>query len=187
MRNELRWILITAAGWLVVPALQAEHAERLEEGRAIAGEFGLQLRTALQTAMNEGGPLAAIRICNEAAPAIAQATAAHSGAVVGRTSLKLRNPANAPDTHERAALVAFAGMMEPGGQEPPPERIDLLEDGRVRYMSAIVMQPPCLACHGESLAPQVAEAIDLLYPEDEARGYRAGDFRGAFTITWPAD
>lgn len=187
MRHRIRWFLVAASGWLAVSPLQAGNSERLEEGRAIAGEFGAQLRTALQAAMNEGGPLAAIRVCNEAAPAIAQASAAHSGAAVGRTSLKLRNPANAPDAHEHAVLDAFAEAMKPGGQDAPPERIDVLADGRVRYMSAIVMQPPCLACHGESIAPQVAEAIDALYPDDEAYGYRVGDLRGAFTITWPAD
>jgi hypothetical protein len=187
MRHWFRWILVVASGWLAVSSVQAGNPERLEEGRAIAAEFGLQLRTALQAALNEGGPLAAIQVCNEAAPAIAQASEARSGAAVGRTSLKLRNPANAPDAHERAALDAFAKAMEPEGQDPPPERIDVLADGRVRYMSAIVMQPPCLACHGESIAPQVAEAIDALYPQDEARGYRVGDLRGAFTITWPAD
>jgi hypothetical protein len=187
MRNCFRWFLIAAAGWLAASSLQAGNPERLEEGRAIAAEFGLQLRTALQAAVDEGGPLAAIQVCNEAAPAIAQATAARSGAAVGRTSLKLRNPGNAPDVHERAVLHAFAEAMETGPQGPPQDRIDVLDDGRVRYMSAIVMQPPCLACHGESLAPQVAEAIDALYPDDEARGYRVGDLRGAFTVTWPAD
>ena len=45
----------------------------------------------------------------------------------------------------------------------------------------------CLACHGETLAEPVAQAIDRLYPEDQARGYQPGDLRGAFTITWPAD
>ena len=162
-------------------------ADRAEEGRAIAAEFSSQLRAALQAAMAEGGPLAAIRVCNEDAPRIAAAAAERSGAVVGRTSLKVRNPANRPDEHERVVLRTFADELEPGAEGPPPERLDVLEDGRVRYMSAIVIQPPCLACHGDSLAPPVAEAIAALYPEDAARGYRLGELRGAFTITWPAD
>jgi hypothetical protein len=162
-------------------------ADRAEEGRAIATAFSTELRTALQAAMAEGGPLAAIRVCNEEAPRIAAAAAERSGAEVGRTSLKVRNPANRPDEHERAVLRAFEEELEPGAEGPPPERLDVLEDGRVRYMSAIVIQPPCLACHGESLAPPVAEALSALYPEDAARGYELGELRGAFTITWPAD
>jgi len=162
-------------------------ADRVEEGRAIAAAFSTELRTALQAAMAEGGPLAAIRVCNEEAPRIAAAAAERSGAEVGRTSLKVRNPANRPDAHERAVLAAFADQLEPGAEGPPPERLDVLEDGRVRYMSAIVIQPPCLACHGESLAPPVAEAIAARYPQDAARGYELGELRGAFTITWPAE
>ncbi|MFU8822490.1 MAG: DUF3365 domain-containing protein [Gammaproteobacteria bacterium] len=162
-------------------------ADRTEEGRAIAAEFSSELRAALQAAMAEGGPLAAIRVCNEDAPRIAAAAAERSGAVVGRTSLKVRNPANRPDEHERAVLEAFADELAPGAEGPPPERLDVLADGRVRYMSAIVIQPPCLACHGESLAPPVAEAIGALYPADAARGYQFGELRGAFTITWSAD
>ena len=45
--------------------------DRAAEGQAIAAAFGAELKTALQSAMAEGGPLAAIRVCNEDAPRIA--------------------------------------------------------------------------------------------------------------------
>jgi hypothetical protein len=169
------------------PVLADGGTDHLSEGRAIAGAFGAELRQALQVAMAEGGPLAAIGVCNEQAPAIAHAAAAASGASVGRTALKLRNPGNAPDEHERAVLESLAAAVAATkGEGAPPERLDTLPDGRVRYMRAIVTEAPCLACHGESLAPEVAEAIDALYPEDQARGFSVGQLRGAFTITWPA-
>jgi len=188
--------MIRQAGWLglgallaciaVAPAL-AEIPDRAAEGRAIAAAFGAELRAELQAAMSEGGPLAAIRVCNEEAPRIAAAAAEHSGAAVGRTSSKVRNPANQPDAHQRGVLAEFADAIAAGKIEPPPERLDTLEDGRVRFMSAIIMQPPCLACHGAELAAPVAAAIATLYPEDEARGYGLGELRGAFSITWPAN
>lgn len=165
----------------------AAETDRVAEGRAIAAGFGAELRSALQSAMAEGGPLAAISVCNEDAPRIARAAAARSGAEVGRTSTRLRNPDNRPDAHERAVLEAFAAELAAGAPEAPPWRLDTLPDGRVRFMSAIIVQPQCLACHGENLAEPVARAIDRLYPEDHARGYQPGDLRGAFTITWPAD
>jgi hypothetical protein len=84
-------------------------------------------------------------------------------------------------------LEAFAAEVAAGAPESPPSRLDTLPDGRVRFMSAIIVQPQCLGCHGENLAEPVAQAIDRLYPEDQARGYQPGDLRGAFTITWPAD
>lgn len=181
-------LLVAVVLGLVATAVSAGDLEdRAAEGRAITGQFGAELRAALQAAMAEGGPLAAIKVCNEDAPRLARAAAERSGASVGRTSMKVRNPANRPDEHERAVLAVFAEEFQPGAEAPPLERIDVLEDGRVRYMSAIVMQPPCLACHGEALASPVAEAIDALYPADQARGFQLGELRGAFTVTWPAD
>lgn len=176
----------TLVGMAIAPAL-AETADRAAEGRAIAAAFGAELRAELQAAMAEGGPLAAIRVCNEEAPRIAGVAAELSGAEVGRTSSKVRNPANRPDAHQRQVLAEFADLFAADNIEPPPERLDTLEDGRVRFMSAIIMQPPCLACHGAELAPPVATAIATLYPEDEARGYGIGELRGAFSITWPAN
>jgi hypothetical protein len=164
----------------------AETPDRAAEGRAIAQAFGAELKTALQAAVAEGGPLAGVGVCNEQAPRIAAAAAERSGAEVGRTTLRLRNPDNAPDAHQRQVLEAFAAAMAEGAQ-PPLERLDTLPDGRTRYMSAIVVQPPCLACHGTELAPPIAAAIDARYPDDQARGYQPGELRGAFTITWPAE
>lgn len=175
------------AACLSASAVRAAEVDRAAEGRAIAAGFGAELRAALQSAMAEGGPLAAIRVCNEDAPRIARAAAEQSGAEVGRTSTRLRNPGNRPDAHEQAVLEAFAAELAAGAAESPPWRLDTLPDGRVRFMSAIIVQPQCLGCHGENLAAPVAQAIDRLYPEDQARGYQPGELRGAFTITWPAD
>ena len=52
-------------------------------------------------------------------------------------------------------------------------------------MKAIPTGELCLVCHGTQIAPQVLEKLDALYPRDEARGFSAGDIRGAFTITQP--
>lgn len=179
-------ILVGLAALLFSHFAFAEAPDRAAEGRAIAQAFGAELKAALQAAVAEGGPLAGIRVCQEEAPRIAAAAGARSGAEVGRTSLKLRNPANAPDAHEREVLAAFGAALA-AGATPPLQRLDTLPDGRVRFMSSIVVQPECLACHGAELAPPVAEAIDRLYPEDQARGYEPGELRGAFTITWPAE
>lgn len=184
-RTVYFWIGVLAC-LAASPGWAATAMERAAEGRAIANQFGAELRTRLQAAMAEGGPLAAIAVCEQDAPAIARQAAERSGAAVGRTSLRVRNPDNQPDAHARAALEAFEAQLQasPGG--PPPERLDELEDGRMRFMSAIVTQPPCLVCHGEALAPPVATELDARYPKDAARGHQVGDLRGAFIITWPA-
>lgn len=176
-----------AAALLLSSAAMGDAPDRTAEGREIAQQFGKELRAELQAAMAEGGPLAAVRVCNEEAPRIAGDAARRAGAEVGRTSTRLRNPANRPDEHERAVLEDFEEAVAAGGAETPPERLETLPDGRVRYMRGIMVEAPCLVCHGQELAAPVAEVIDARYPEDEARGYALGDLRGAFTITWPAD
>ncbi len=183
--NRFRVIALLALP-LVASVAGAAPPDPSAEGRAIAMAFGGELKAALQAAMAEGGPLAAIEVCHARAQAIAAEASAASGARVGRTALKVRNRANAPDAHERAMLGAFAERLarEPGSV---PEAVEVLPDGRVRYMRAIVTDGVCVACHGASLAPEVAGAIGALYPGDEARGFAPGDLRGAFTITWPAE
>lgn len=187
MNARVSLLCVAAFACVAAATAAADAPDRAAQGRAIAGQFGAELRSALQDAMAAGGPLAAIRVCNEDAPRIAADAAQWSGATVGRTSRQLRNPDNRPDAHERAVLEEFAAAVAANPAGPPPERLDTLADGRVRFMSAIIVQPPCLACHGEPLATPVAETIDLLYPDDQARGYQAGQLRGAFTITWPAE
>jgi len=52
-----------------------------------------------------------------------------------------------------------------------------------RYMKAIPTGPQCVVCHGENVAPALAETIQRLYPDDQATGFAPGDLRGAFTVT----
>ncbi|MGB0723566.1 MAG: Tll0287-like domain-containing protein, partial [Gammaproteobacteria bacterium] len=149
--------------------------------------FG-DLKGALVAAIQAGGPVNALNVCNAQAPAI---TAAHSkpDLQLARTSLKLRNPANAPDAWEKSVLEKFEARKAAGEDPMKMEYHEVVEmDGKqvFRYMKAIpTAAKPCLACHGEKVAPGVEEKLKQLYPADQARGYKAGDIRGAFTIKQP--
>jgi hypothetical protein len=158
---------------------------RLEEGRALAGALGAQLKAELMTAMQADGPVAAIEVCHVEAPRIA-ARLSGDGATVGRTALKVRNPANAPTAGQAAVMTDFAKRMRRGETDAPPEAFDVAADGSARYMRAIPTGAPCLACHGSDIAPAVQARLDALYPQDAATGFRAGELRGAFVVAWPA-
>nr|VFK10650.1 MAG: Protein of unknown function (DUF3365) [Candidatus Kentron sp. LPFa]VFK26753.1 MAG: Protein of unknown function (DUF3365) [Candidatus Kentron sp. LPFa] len=54
-----------------------------------------------------------------------------------------------------------------------------------RYMKAIPTLEVCILCHGASLSPDVVAKLDELYPEDQARGFKVGDIRGAFSFMQP--
>lgn len=163
--------------------------KRAQESRAVIKQFFGELKGQLVSGIKKGGPVEAIKVCNSMAPAIAKKHSDQKGWRVARTSLKLRNPANAPDAWEKAVLEQFEARKAAGEDITKMEFYEAVEaDGKkaFRYMKAIpTAEKPCLVCHGQNIKPEVAAALDEKYPNDQARGYKAGDIRGAFTITQP--
>lgn len=94
---------------------------------------------------------------------------------VGRTSHKLRNPGNKPAPWMEPHLRAFAGKKK---GETPPYIIEKLGDGKIGYLEPLFMEPVCLDCHGNNLAPALVETVDERFPDDEAVGFEDGEFRG---------
>ena len=173
--------ILTVAGCLTVRADDA----RLEQSRELAQSFGMRLKAELGKGLEEGGPVLAVNVCKDIAPQIASELSRQSGAKVMRTSLRYRNPANAPEPWQASALRGFEGPAGKTVTEAPSEYFAREEDGSVRYMKAIPTGGVCLACHGASIPPELQENIDREYPHDRAVGYALGDVRGAFSITWP--
>jgi cytochrome c1 len=155
--------------------------------REAVKELSQRLKEQLMGAIHAGGPKSAIAACSTIAPDMAAAASQSHGLKVGRTALRLRNPANAPDAFERRVLEDFAKKIAAGadaGKLEHWETITAGEEAVVRYMNAIpTAAEPCLACHGVSVAPDLKAEILRLYPEDQATGFKAGELRGAFTAT----
>lgn len=171
-----------------LPAAAQEIEERIAASREVAQAFSKELREQLMQAMQSGGPVEAIAVCNTAAPEIARMHSEAQGWSVGRTSLKPRNPGSAPDAWETAVLQQFE-QRKAAGEDPAAlefAEVVTTEAGQVfRYMKAIPTAEPCLACHGSNVAPDVAAKLQELYPQDQATGFDVGDLRGAFTIEQP--
>jgi hypothetical protein len=161
----------------------------IEQSRQLAQQLGGELKGELSRAMGEGGPMAAVAVCKTRAPEIAANLSARSGAVVGRTALRVRNPANAPDDLQRAVLEQFSGELASGQFAGPLEAaFEINRGGQIErhYLRAIPMDALCLACHGPVLAPDLAAVIRRDYPDDQATGFEQGQLRGAFSVKWPA-
>lgn len=159
--------------------------------RAAAKRLGAGLKRELMAAMSDGGPLAAIGVCHDMAPVIADSITAETGVEVGRTALRLRNPLNAPDAWESAALEDLAARAA-GGEKPGDIEIGEVvaePDGSrsYRWVKGIGTIGLCVKCHGAELEPELAERIAELYPWDKAVGFAPGDLRGAFTVSAPID
>lgn len=148
--------------------------------RAAVAEFGRTLTRTLTDSLAQGGPVAAINVCAAKAPRIADFVAAKHGIDVSRTSLKYRNPGNAPEPWQREVLEAWQSALIEGADPDSLEYFDGEAPDGYRYMKPIITQTLCLNCHGASLDAGVSEAITALYPDDLARGYSVGELRGAF-------
>jgi len=191
MRKRAAFVLLAmACGPVLTQAADAPAAsDWIEQSRQLAQQLGGELKGELSRAMSEGGPVAAVAVCKTRAPEIAAGLSAKSGAVVGRTALRVRNPANAPDDLQRAVLEQFSEELASGKFAGPLEAaFEINRGGQVerRYMRAIPMDVVCLACHGPVLAPDLAAVIKRDYPDDQATGFEQGQLRGAFSVTWPS-
>ncbi len=164
-----------AIALLLASAAQADAPA--PDGETLLAPFKRDLKAALVEGM-QLGPANAIDVCRLEAPALA---AEHSkeGVRIGRSSHRLRNPANSGPVWVREAIAAW--LEDPQDRAP---RTVSLDAGREGYVEPILTQPLCLACHGSSLDPAVAEALAAHYPNDEATGFEAGDLRGAAWVEY---
>lgn len=164
-----------------------KNAELLDDGAAAEAavmELGSRLKAQLQTAMEVEGPIGAARVCSEIAPVIAEQVSEETGFMVGRTSLKTRNPANSPDAWEAESMERFLTSSTNGFELSGIDRFQAVEEDGVtwfRYAKPIVMQDMCTVCHGTEISSDVQAAIHEIYPEDQATGFAPGEMRGAFT------
>lgn len=183
--HTLAAVFITITTPAGIAASGNDNNELRDASRELSQRFAAQLKDELIRAMAGGGPPDAVKVCAERAPLIAAELSRESGAKIGRTSLRFRNPVNAPEAWQYQVLADFdergssadAEALEYFSARPAP-------GVKARYMMAIVTKPMCLACHGEPEQP-VKMYLEQLYPHDRATGYEAGDIRGAFYVSWP--
>ncbi len=102
---------------------------QVAQARAAVKELGEVLKSQLMAAIKARGPIAALGVCKTVAPALAEKTGAARGLKIGRTALRVRNPANAPDAWERGVLEDFAAKIK-AGADPAQARARRDGDGR---------------------------------------------------------
>jgi hypothetical protein len=150
------------------------------EQRALRAKDALlgRLSSALVAAMSSGGPAAAIEFCSKQAPKIAAEVGKEHHVAIGRTSFKLRNPANGPPDWAKPLVER---------REAEPQFVDL-PDGSTGALLPIRLNPQCLVCHGrkDQIEEDVKGRLAELYPEDAATGFEDGDLRGWFWVEVPA-
>jgi hypothetical protein len=150
----------------------------------IISDFQASLKQELTAALADGGPAAAISVCNVKAPVLADSFSNMPGIDIRRVSLRQRNPQYTPDSFEVEALERFHLDNSP---EPETYSRVVFDSGGVRvfrYMKEIKVGQLCLNCHGDpkNFSKPLKEALAENYPQDRAVGYEVGDSRGAFSV-----
>jgi hypothetical protein len=192
MHGITRGCLLAAGIFLASQAFAAEDMPQREQAaREAVNQLMKELGGALKSAMKEGGPEAAIRVCTEKAPQINTRVSREEGWRVTRVSHRYRNPLlGMPDAWEQEVLQRFRERAADGKSLKGMSYSEVVSEpqGRFfRYMQAIPMQEMCASCHGspEQLAPEVKSVLQERYPHDRATGFQPGELRGAFSVKQP--
>lgn len=160
--------------------------EQLAAAKGAIKTLAETLKSELQTAMQSGGPAAAIEVCNTRAMELTQQIGHEKHMQLARVSLKNRNPANASNHWQTQVLQDFEHQLAQGRDINTltwSETVDMGGSREFRFMKAIPTGGVCLACHGTQLSPEISQILADLYPDDLATGFNQGDIRGAFVVT----
>ncbi len=167
------------------PAGPSAEEVALTQARTLASEAASKLKARMIQEMGAHGPTEAVEACSMEAEAItASVVPEASGARVGRSSLRLRNPANSAPPWVRA-------WLDEVGEGPfqAAQGFERVEEGHARVLIPIPVQEPCLACHGpeETIPADLRARLARRYPDDQARGYAVGELRGALWAEIPVN
>ena len=173
----------TPQAWPTYPA--AEVPSHLQDAQREGDLIVISLQSALLAELHRKvaavGPAMALASCHIAGTSLALQLS-RKGIAAGRTSARLRDPANAPRPWAAPIVARYANQ--------PAAKVDgfVVDLGsRVGVLRPVREQAICLSCHGpvESLRPDVRARLADRYPADRATGFREGDIHGWFWVELP--
>ncbi len=154
-------------------------------GATYAQKAMLGIKSKLVEAMKKGGPNYALEFCNVKAIPITDSLANDMNVEIKRVAKKYRNPANETKGVENAIYKDYVMNFIEG--KPTSDRLEIDANGHPVFYKLIKVNQECLVCHGSpntNIPPNVAAQIKLLYPNDKATDFTAGQPRGMWAITF---
>ena len=194
MKKRILAVFLGVALFQIAPLASATDVDSrplLDEARKVSGRLLGEIRGELVRELERSGPVRAIIVCKYSAPETAAAISRETGMRVTRVSLRPRNRTiGEPDVWEQQILLDFERRVSAGEKAEGLEQSEIVAEpaGRYfRYMKAIPMGQPCLACHGpaENISEAVRAKLNGEYPHDQGINYRLGQVRGAVSIKKP--
>ncbi len=178
------FIAICAIVLLTGTALNASEKETViqikQEGIKYIKMLGGALKKEVKAKMKEdpSGSLA-MGFCSQKAEEITKDVNKKipSYAHVRRTSLKVRNEANKPDSIDKVIMNEYQENIQKNTFKP--NDIKVVNIGNVyRVYKPLLTKKMCLKCHGENISNDIKAVIKNVYPNDKATGFKEGDLRG---------
>lgn len=159
-------------------------AAYLQKGDSISAIVQKVLLANVMQAMKSGGPGYAVTFCNEQAMPLTDSLAKAHNCLIQRVSDKYRNPTNKLTAQDQEVWTKIASTAT-------ANTLSGSENGQVVFYKPIkIAMPACLTCHGtagKEMDPKTFEIIKQKYPDDLATGYKEGDLRGMWKITFLND
>ncbi len=82
---------------------------------------------------------------------------------------------NRPQAWVEYYLKEFQGKLK---SDITKNSLLIEHEGKRIYLEPLFVEAKCLLCHGDKVSTQVSEKIKSLYPQDQAIGFKQGEFRG---------
>lgn len=149
-----------------------------EKGREISQTMQGVLLSNVSSAIQVGGTSHAVEFCNTRALPLTDSISQKYDVRISRVSDKNRNPANAANEAELKLIEAMK-------LNSIKDTVLTMETGSVYYSAIKTGMPACIKCHGNpesDIEANTLKMIDSLYPNDKAKNYGLGDFRGLWKI-----
>jgi len=155
------------------------------KGKEIAQATMKELAGNLMKQMKLGGTKVAVPFCNAAAYPLTEKMAKKYDVSIKRTSHKIRNPKNNPNNEEKKIIELYLASLKKKEKLKPVVQKE--SDNKVHFYAPIILNKKCLACHGtvgKEVSKQTDSIIKSYYPNDKATGFKVGDLRGIWSITF---
>jgi hypothetical protein len=157
----------------------------MQQGDLISENTQKVLGARLKEVIQDKGIPQALTYCNLNAYPLVDSLQDIYKAGIRRASLKIRNPADAPDKREEKIIKEYLKEIQEG--KTPVAKVVLQNDKLHYYRPIILSAQLCLNCHG-NIGTDIKEdnyrIIRALYGDDKATGHKIGDLRGIWSITF---
>ncbi len=158
----------------------------IDRANWLTGHVGRKLMKRLQMELSGGSLTKAIEACASVAMPTTQDFGKKYNATIQRVSHRNRNPLNRASTDEYKLIQQI--KKDQVNDSPQPDKIIKPNDQqKIVYIPIFLPSPTCLKCHGSPKKHIESETLALIkkhYPKDRATGFRLGELRGMWKVTF---